>query len=309
MTAMAALRREWLQRRARRLGVLAAAMLSLALLHGCAWLEAKQRVLALRPTAGRPADFAGLGPNDMRFSMPVASNPGRDTQVALWWLPHRDAAAPTLLYLHGTFRNLYKNLPKIEALRDAGFSIVAVDYRGWGDSSQIIPSEATIAADARVAWSVVARLQPDPGKRVIYGHSLGGAVAVDLASRLHYGTDYAALVLESTFTSLPDVAAAAGFWGRVGAALTTLEFDSQGKIGRVDAPLLMMHGTADRTVPVELGHRLRDAAPPGVRWIEVPGGSHSMLHAEDPELYRRAIPDLLTPPGARPSAAAPATPR
>jgi pimeloyl-ACP methyl ester carboxylesterase len=305
MTAMAAPRRVGLQRRARSLGGLAAVLLLLASLPGCAWLEAKQRMLALRPTAGRPADFAGLGPNDMRFSMPVASNPGRDTQVALWWLPHRDPAAPTLLYLHGTFRNLYKNLPKIEALREAGFSIVAVDYRGWGDSSRIVPSEATIAADARVAWTVVARLQPDPGKRVIYGHSLGGAVAVDLASRLHYGVDYAALVLESTFTSLPDVAAAAGFWGRLGAALTTLEFDSRAKIARVDAPLLMMHGTADRTVPVELGRRLRDAAPPGVRWIEVPGGSHSTLHAEAPDLYRRAIPDLLRPPVASPSATAP----
>ncbi len=309
MTAIAVLRRVLLRRRARRLGVLAAAMLLVGSLHGCAWLEGKQRMLALRPTAGRPADFAGLGPNDIRFSMPVASNPGRDTQVALWWMPHRDPAAPTLLYLHGTFRNLYKNLPKIEALRDAGFSIVAVDYRGWGDSSQIIPSEATIATDARVAWTVVARLQPDPGKRVIYGHSLGGAVAVDLASRLHYGVDYAALVLESTFTSLPDVAAAAGFWGRIGAALTTLEFDSRTKIARVDAPLLMMHGTADRTVPIELGRRLRDAAPPGVRWIEVPGGSHSMLHSEDPDLYRQAIPDLLAQPTARPPATAPAAPR
>jgi len=309
MTAIATLRRVLPQGRVRRRALLAAAILLVASLHGCAWLEAKQRVLALRPTAGRPADFAGLGPNDIRFSMPVASNPGRDTQVALWWLPHRDPAVPTLLYLHGTFRNLYKNLPKIEALRDAGFSIVAVDYRGWGDSSQIIPSEATIATDARVAWTVVARLQPDPGKRVIYGHSLGGAVAVDLASRLHYGVDYAALVLESTFTSLPDVAAAAGFWGRIGAALTTLEFDSRAKIARVDAPLLMMHGTADRTVPIELGRRLRDAAPPGVRWIEVPGGSHSMLHSEDPDLYRQAIPDLLAQPTARPPATAPAAPR
>ncbi len=303
---MVTLRRAGLQRRAGRLGALALVMLLTASLHGCAWLEAKQRVLALRPTAGRPADFAGLGPNDVRFSMPVASNPGRDTQVALWWLPHRDPSAPTLLYLHGTFRNLYKNLPKIEALRDAGFSIVAVDYRGWGDSSRIVPSEATIAADARVAWTVVVRLQPEPGKRVIYGHSLGGAVAVDLASRLHYGVDYAALVLESTFTSLPDVAAAAGFWGRIGAALTTMEFDAQARIASVDAPLLMMHGTADRTVPIELGRRLRDAAPPGVRWIEVSGGSHSRLHSEDPDLYRRAIPDLLKQPVASPPATAPA---
>ena len=70
------------------------------------------------------------------------------------------------------------------------------------------------------------RRQPDPGRRVIFGHSMGGAVAVTLASGLHAGADYGALVLESTFTSMPEVAAAAGFWGGVGAAVTTLDFDA-----------------------------------------------------------------------------------
>jgi pimeloyl-ACP methyl ester carboxylesterase len=274
------------------------AALVAASLCSCAWLDGKQRMLALRPTPGQPADFDGLRPGDVRFLVPVASSDaGTDDagtdQLALWWLPHRDPSAPTLLYLHGTFRNLYKNLPKIDKLRDAGFAIVAVDYRGWGDSTPIVPSEETITADAGVAWAELVRRQPDPDKRVIYGHSLGGTVAVDLAGRLRYGIDYAALVLESTFTSLPDVAAAAGFWGRVGSVLTTLEFDAQAKIGRVDAPVLMLHGTADRTVPIELGRRLRDAAPPGVRWIEVPGGSHSRLHSEVPELYQEAFRDFF----------------
>jgi pimeloyl-ACP methyl ester carboxylesterase len=102
------------------------------------------------------------------------------------------------------------------------------------------------------------------------------------------------LVLESTFTRLPDVAAAAGFWGRIGATLTTLQFDSLAKIGRVDAPILMLHGSADRTVPVELGRQLRDAAPAGVHWVEVPGGTHSQLHRDAPELYRQALQSLIS---------------
>lgn len=278
----------------------AAALLSAAL-PGCAWLDVKQRELALRPTLGRPAEFApgsaaeraSFRGGDERWIVQVPAAEGGTEALALWWLPQADAAAPTLLYLHGTFRNLYGNLAKINALREAGFSVLAVDYRGWGESAARVPSEATITADAARAWTELQRLQPLARRRVIYGHSLGGAVAVTLASGLHGGSDYAALVVESTFTRLPDVAAAAGFWGRVGAAVTTLEFDSISRIGRIDAPIWMLHGTQDRTVPVELGRRLRDAAPPGTRWIEVPEGSHSGLQRDAAELYQQTFKDLI----------------
>jgi len=278
------------------------ALLALSL-GGCAWLQTKEREIALRPTPGRPAGFSdgltGARPGDQRQVIAITSATGTTERLAIWWLPHPDPAAPTLLYLHGTFRNLYQNLRKIDPLRDAGFGIVAVDYRGWGDSTPIVPSEATINADAAIAWSELVRRQPDPVRRVIYGHSMGGAVAVTLASRLKARQDYGALVLESTFTRMPDVAAAAGFWGRMAAALTTLDFDSLSRIGGVDAPVWMLHGTADKTVPVELGRRLRDAAPPGVRWVEVPGGTHSRLQNEAPALYQQTFKDLamsLKPP-------------
>lgn len=270
-------------------------------LGGCAWLDTQQRRLALRPTPSDGARPAGLRPGDVVFQRPAPDAP--QEMVEMWWLPHDDPDAPALLYLHGTFRHLTQNLPKIDALRDAGFSILAVDYRGWGGSAPIVPSEATIVADARLAWREMQRLQPDPRRRVIYGHSLGGSVAVILASRLHFGHDYAALIVESTFTSLPDVAAAAGFWGSVGAALTTMQFDARSRIASVDAPILMLHGTLDHTVPIDLGRRLRDAAPPGVTWIEIEGGTHSRLHRQAPQTYRqamRAVIDGLGP-------AAPAT--
>lgn len=269
-----------------------------SLLGGCAWLGDKQAQLALRPTAGRPAGLAPdaslFRPGDERWlaRVPAARGEGADA-LALWWLPQADPEAPTLLYLHGTFRNLYQNLPKIDALREAGYAVLAVDYRGWGDSTLIAPSEASIAADAAAAWTELQRRQPRADRRVIYGHSMGGAVAVRLASTLQGGRDYAALVLESTFTRLPDVAAAAGFWGRVAGWATTLEFDSLSRIGRIDAPLLMLHGTADKTVPVELGRRLRDAAPPGVQWVEIPGGTHSRLQSDAPEIYRQAFRAFL----------------
>ncbi len=267
---------------------------ALVALAGCAWVDAKQRELVYRPTSGRPADFAGLRAGDETYTIAV---PGTRTDppdhLQLWWLPNPNASAPTLLYLHGTFRNLFQNVRKIEALRSAGFSVLAVEYRGWGESSAVLPSEASINADAALAWGELVRRQPNPRKRVIYGHSMGGGVAVELASHQRAGGDYAALILESTFTRLPDVAKSVGVLGTVASWFATQEFDSVDKIAKVDAPILMMHGTADKTVPFALGRALYEAAPAGTRWVPFEGGSHSGLDRESPELYRQSVRQLI----------------
>ena len=257
-------------------------------LSACTWLDSKQRELVYRPTPGRPASFAGLRSGDLEYAVDVATD-----RLQLWWLPNADPQAPTLLYLHGTFRNLYQNLRKVESLRDAGFSVLAVDYRGWGESTPILPSEASIYADANVAWGELVRRQGDPRKRVIFGHSMGSGVAVELASQRRAGIHYGGLILESSFTRLPDVAKANGNLGTFAALFATQRFDSLGKIGRVDAPILMLHGSNDNTVPVVLGRRLFDAAPKGTRWVEFANGSHSGLDREAPQQYRQAVRDLI----------------
>ncbi|MDE2299882.1 MAG: alpha/beta fold hydrolase [Burkholderiales bacterium] len=263
-------------------------------LAGCAWLDLKQRELVYRPTPGRPADFKGLHAGDRIFTVAVpGADPAMPQHVQMWWMPNPDPQAPTLLYLHGTFRNLYQNLRKVEALRDDGFSVVALEYRGWGGSTPIIPTEATIYADANLGWAELARRQSDPYKRVIYGHSMGTGVAVELASHRHFGTDYGGLILESSFPSLPDVARAEGVLGTIAACFATQKFDSIDKIGKVDAPILMMHGSADTTVPIALGRRLFDAAPKGTRWVVFPGGSHSDLDEVAPQAYREAVRSLI----------------
>ena len=231
----------------------ASAVLALALClstGGCAWLDRKQRELALRPTPTQASDSAALRPGDQRYTVDVLSADGEAQRLALWWLPHDDARAPALLYLHGTFRNLYRNLPKIEALREAGFAVLAVDYRGWGDSTPIVPSEASIVADAWVAWAELARRQPDcrPARdlRPLDGRRGRGDAGQPVARRQPTTARWCS---NRASARMPEVAAAAGFWGGVGAAVTTLQFDAVSKIGRVDAPVLMLHGTADRTVP------------------------------------------------------------
>ena len=283
--------------------------LVLSVMSGCAWLDTKQRQLIYRPTPGVPAHFTGLREGDEQFFLPVPATSGTISageapiasanaaaasataaqRIEMWWLPHADPKAPTLLYLHGTFRTLVANVRKIEALRTAGFSVLAVEYRGWGLSTPIIPSERTIVQDADIAWAEFVRREPRPQQRFIFGHSMGSGVAVDLASRQSPQSDYAGLILESAFTSFPDIAIeVSGVAGLI--ALSSDErFASIDKIKRVEQPLLMMHGKLDKTVPMVLGERLFAAANPPKTWVMIDNGRHSDLDEKGREQYQQAV--------------------
>jgi alpha-beta hydrolase superfamily lysophospholipase len=267
-------------------------LLSLLASSGCAWLDARQRELIYRPTPGSPAELTDLRAGEEHYFVSLPANAGtvNNTQrIELWWLPHPDKSAPTLLYLHGTFRTVPQNRHKIEALREAGFAVLALEYRGWGLSSAMTPSEQTLLQDADAAWVELQRREPRAGQRVIYGHSMGSGVAVDLASRLKAPQDYGALILESAFTSFADVASEAGLFASLLLHLNNERFASIDKITRVHAPLLMIHGTADTTIPIRLGRQLFAAANPPKRWLSINGGAHSDLQQVGHARYQATL--------------------
>ena len=282
-------------------------VLSLLSTSGCAWLDVKERELIYRPTPGIPADFGGLRPGDERYFVNVPPSVVSDTgsaqagvdaaqavqRIELWWLPSAEKSAPTLLYFHGTFRTLFQNMPKIEALREAGFAVLAVEYRGWGLSTAITPSEQSIEQDASLAWAEMQRREPRAESRVIYGHSMGSGVAVDLASRLQAGVDYGAIILESAFTSFRDIAREAGFVAGLAAYASNERFASDEKIGRVHAPLLMIHGSLDTTIPLSLGYSLFAAANSPKEWHTIEGGSHSDLHDVGMAEYQAILKNFI----------------
>ena len=278
-------------------------------LTGCAWLDRTQRAAIYRPTPTIDDNFKGLEAGDEQLYLlldepnglpltraPVAGPSGSPAPyLGVWWLPSAMPNAPTLLYFHGVFRNLTHNYPKIQALRQAGFNVLAVTYRGWPGASPALPSEQSIYVDAMRAFAELCRRQPDPHKRLLYGHSMGGGVAVEVASRLKYPDDYAGLMLESTFTTLADVATELRWYAWLLKPLQSQYFDSVSKIPNIKAPLLVRHGEADQTIPFVLGRRLFDAGPPGAsprRFIGFEGGSHSGLHVEFPERYRSTAWDF-----------------
>lgn len=257
---------------------------------GCSWIDTRQRAAVYRPDRRVPANFRGLAAGDESYQLQSGTGKDRGT-VMFWWMPNSDPAAPGLLYLHGTFRNLYHNHPKMEAIRQAGFSVLGVEYRGWGDSSPILPSERTIYEDAELGWSELCRLAPRPHQRAIFGHSLGGGAASYVAERvsMREPVEASLLIFESSFTRLVDVARAASVWGYPLAWFATQQFDSLARLPRIRMPVLVMHGSSDRTVPIELGRALYAAASEPKEFVEFAQGSHSELHSENPALYQATL--------------------
>jgi pimeloyl-ACP methyl ester carboxylesterase len=270
----------------RRAALLAlAAALSAGGAAGCASLDAWQRQAIFNPARESPRWFSEplAGTEDIFLALPGGE------RLHLWWLPQpHAAAAPTVLYLHGARWNMAGSAFRIARWRDLGFNVLAVDYRGFGQSSEILPSEASASADARAAWQELARREPDARKRFIYGHSLGGALAIDLAATLPADA-LAGVIVESTFTSIPDLVRGMR-WGWVpGVSLAvTQRFDSAARIGEVQAPLLILHGTADRVVPHTMADDLHARARPGTRLVKIEGGTHSGF-GRDATVYREAL--------------------
>ena len=258
---------------------------------GCAYLDVKQRELIYQPVrdySGTPAD-RGLAFEDVWLSVKSAQGDARE-RVHGWWLPARGPDAPTLLYLHGTRGSLGRNLQRIARWRELGFSVLAIDYRGFGRSDGELPSETEVYADAQAAWDYLRKRTPDPQRRFLYGHSLGGAVAIELAAR---NTDVAGLIVESSFTSMSDMAARSKYGFLPVDLVLTQHFDSLAKISSVSAPVLFIHGTGDRYVPPEMSERLYQAAREPKRLLLVEDAGHNdasmRVIARDPD----EIPGLM----------------
>lgn len=269
---------------------IAAALLawSVAGLTGCAWIDDFQRAKVYRPTVGTMNDWKPISDRDEALWLEVpAARPGAAAQrLRALWIPADDPAAPSVLYLHGTFRNVFQNRPKIAAIHAAGLSVLALDYRGWGESASLLPSEETIMEDAEVAWTELTRRATKANSRVIFGHSMGSGVAIELALRHREPLAYGALVVESGITSMPDMLRDRGALGVALAPLVTQQFASIEKIGSLAAPKWFLSGSADNTVPPRQTKRLYDAAR-GVKHIELfEGGSHSGLHEEFEQRYQ-----------------------
>jgi uncharacterized protein len=206
-----------------------------------------------------------------------------------WFIP---AAAParaddggpaTLLVLHGNAGNISHRLDKLGILRDLGWDVLAIDYRGYGRSGGA-PSEPGLYADARAAYRHLVGPRAVPAARAfLYGESLGSAVAVQLATEVAAG----GVIIEEPFTSAVEVGQKMFPFLPVG-LIARSRFDTLGKIGRIRAPLLVLHSREDEMFPLAYAERLLAAAP-APKELVVLHGSHNDAFLASAPVYRDAL--------------------
>lgn len=219
----------------------------------------------------------------------LRSGPRREL-IHGWWLPN-ERNAPIVLLLHGTGRTMAGMMHVAAALHGAGAAVLMIDYRGTGRSDRAMLSEATMYEDAESAWHELRWLQSKPARHVVYGHSLGGAIALELAARY---PDAAGVIVESTPTSALDLLRATPL-----ARLYPLDsllrgrFDSAAKVPRIGAPILFIHGKNDPIVPPAMALALYQRANQPKRLLLVAGASHSDAASVGAAEYEAAIARLL----------------
>jgi fermentation-respiration switch protein FrsA (DUF1100 family) len=205
--------------------------------------------------------------------------------LEIWQIPHSEDV-PTVLFCHGNAGNLrFPNArrDRILALHQAGVNLWAFDYRGYG-YSQGHPTERGLYEDVEAVYSLVLEHHKPQQPLVVFGRSLGGAVATYLATELKTPN---LLILESTFTSAPEVCASR--LGKRLAGFMDYRFASIDRIARLACPCKMIHGTADRIVPYALGRELYQHCPTEKEFVSVVGAGHNNLQRKSEGLYEETL--------------------
>ena len=194
------------------------------------------------------------------------------------WYCRAENPVASGVFCHGNTANLTLSADVIPHLLTAGFNVLFFDYRGFGKSTGV-PTIAGVVSDGVTAARFHDRIRPKHLPSILYGFSLGGAIAAQVL-REH---PFDGLILQSTFTSLPDIT-------RVVFPRLPLhhfagsEFDTIGVVRKLEVPLLVLHGTADEAIPCDMAHELFNACSHPLRRLHcVDGGLHKDLYIRDPE--------------------------
>ncbi|MDN3523600.1 alpha/beta hydrolase [Halomonas ramblicola] len=209
-----------------------------------------------------------------------------------WWVP-AEAPRAALLFLHGNAGNISHRLDSIAQFHALDLSVLILDYRGYGESEGR-PSEAGTALDARAGWHwLVEQRRLAPEEVVLFGRSLGAGVAAELAAALSAGgTPPAAVILESSFRSVPKLAQRLypflpARW------LARFAYDTERRVAAIAAPLLVIHSRDDEIIPFDEGEAVHAAAREPKALLAIRGGHNTGFRDSEPE-YSAGIEAFLS---------------
>jgi pimeloyl-ACP methyl ester carboxylesterase len=256
------------------------------------YLWARQAYFIFRPErriTRTPAEYE-LPFEDIYIS--VSDGNGKNERIHSWWIPTEYPRNQYLLYFHGSALNIEANISHARRFHNLGFTVLLVSYRGYGKSDGRFPTEKQVYSDARAAWSYLTEQKGiDPAAIFIYGHSLGGAVAIELA------TDHpeaGGLIIEAAFTSIADMAREIPRYRFFPLELIVHQrFESIKKVGRLQVPVLYLHGTNDRLVPPEMSRELFRHTASAKQLKFIPGGGHNNSAAVGGDEYLQAVKNFI----------------
>jgi len=244
-------------------------LLALVWIRQSSYVYFPDRVVRLTPA------YFGLAFESFRVA--TADN----EEIAGWFVPSDSGlsnGAATLVCCHGNGGNIGDRVDEIRALHELGFNVAVFDYRGYGESTGV-PSEEGTYADAAAVWQYLLNGRGvDPARIVVYGRSLGGAVAVELAMKVKP----AGLVVESCFTSAPDMAKRMFPLLPVG-FVCRFKYDSLSRMSRVKCPVLVAHGPGDEMIPFKHGQSLFLAANEPSLFVTLQGLHNDSGLSSEPE--------------------------
>lgn len=242
------------------------------------------------PSIATTPEFFNLGYEEV--SLPVIVISSKVERIHGWWIETSKPNAPVLLYLHGNAINIGANVAHAHRFTQLGFSVLLIDYRGYGRSQGPFPNEVRVYQDAAIAWDyLIHQRNIQPSQIFIYGHSLGGAVAIDLAVK---HPDAAGLIVESSFTSIRQLVAYRNSFQLFPVDLIlTQRFDSIKKVSNLKVPVLFIHGTADVIVPAFMSKDLYAAAPEPKTLLLVPSAAHNNVAEVAPALFTETVQSFV----------------
>jgi uncharacterized protein len=235
-----------------------------------------------------PPTTIAMTPADANLPYKEVWLPVSTGKLHAWWIESSKPDAPVLLYFHGNGSNIGDLVNRASRFHELGFSVLLFDYRGYGKSSGPFPNEALVYEDAEAALNYLTKTRNiSPQDIFLYGHSLGGAIAIELASR---HSNLAGVIVEGAFTSISAVAEEVSLYRLFPIDwIVTERFDSISKVRSLKMPKLFIHGTIDDVVPAKMSQELYDAAPEPKKLLLFPDAGHNDAASLGGEKYLQTI--------------------